>query len=83
MAFAYLEMTRRELSDQTTELGAPALPQGISKQERMSLRASSKNAMGDITLALNNLGQDGWQLVSVLEAKSYSSEIMYTFIKTI
>lgn len=79
MAFQYFEITRRQLAENVVS----SIPQHISKQERQNIIAGLKNAMGDVTSALNAIGTQGWQLVSVVEARSYGSEILYTFMKTI
>ena len=82
MPFAYLEMTRRQLAAKSTA-DKMAIPVGTDKKQRMELRSHDLNAMGNITDILNTLGADGWELVSVLESRSYGSEILYTFIKAI
>lgn len=75
MVFEYLECTRRQLA----EMAASHMPQDISKKERAKILKQEKNAMGDITDALNLLGADNWELVSIIEARDYGGELLYTF----
>lgn len=79
MPFAYLELTRRQLLDRQ---GAdPNIK--FDKKQRATIRSHDHNAMGDIKTALDTLGADNWELVSVVEAKDFGGEILYSFKKTI
>lgn len=78
MAFQYLELTRRQLGRKVTANPSPG-----NARQRMGQQNDDKNAAGDINEALNDLGADDWELVSVVEAHSYNSEILYVFKKTI
>lgn len=78
MAFSYLEMTRRQIADLAP---SKEIPPGTDKKQRMVMRSQDHNSAGDISEGLNILGADNWELVSVVEARCYGGEILYTFKK--
>lgn len=79
MPFQYLELTRRQLAARIPSTA----PQHETKQARAQRESHSQRAVSDINQALNDLGTDNWELISVLEVKALGDEIFYTFKKTI
>ena len=79
MPFEYFEITRRKLAENVPSIDPP----NETKQSRMARHAQSHTSVGTIKPALDALGADDWELVSVTELRDSNSEILYTFKKTI
>lgn len=79
MPFEYFEITRRKLAESIPSSDPP----NESKQSRMARRAQSHTSIDSLKPALDALGADSWELVSIVELRDTNSEILYTFKKII